>query len=1757
MRTSYLTLFVLFSLLIGGIHAQTCTPITLDCPDDITITADGGECGAFVSYTVATIGDCALVSITQIDASGLGSGNEFPIGATTQSYASLDTSGNTDTCSFDIIILEYPNPIDNDACNNSINLSPDADCQALVTADMILEGGPYGCYANYQVVITTQAGDPVPNPITSTYIGETLIAMVLDPNGNSCWGYLVYEDYFITQLACKSMDIDCRNEVSPSMNPVDSVSFPIPDGFLITPSSGIGPFIVTDYDNCGDIALSFTDNIVEIDCTLGGPYTRTIYRLWTAVDGQGNSTSCTDTVNLRIPSFSATNIFPDRDGTDAPGILCSGSWDANMDDIPQPDEIGDVLNMNCDVWGEYVDDIHYLACGFIIHRSWQVVNMCTGEFISFVQKIRLIDDEAPIISCPPTLIGSTNLHDCQSDYHVPAPTISDDCSEVTYEVTASVGVVVNNGTALYPAYVIQDLDLGTYSITYTAVDGCGNIATCTSQLIIEDQVPPIINCESNLTYYLDGTDLLYPSDLLVYSQDPCGIASVKLRRVVQGMCDGSSQDDLDWHDAELFCCEDAGQSILIEVGVWDIHGNLSTCIANVFVESNTAPSLTCPPNITVSCSYEIDFNDLTVFGDVVSDPGEAEQIIIDDRDWVEYCKGQTYSGPRVWGQDGLALSECDFTISEEMEINTSCGRSKFVNGEYLPAIIRTFLFKNESGVINSCEQFIYILDCNPQTTSVTWPADVVIDGCIGGSTDPADTGMPIVAVGSCDEITTTYNDSDAPISGDTCRHIIRHWVATSSCNTSGDSIVGEYDQNIYIIKSDMLEILNCLDTIRPTLNSDGVNLIYNGDFELGDVGFTSDYGQFPMMAGGYVVDTLPSDYNPDHDGVDHTTGSGNMLIVDGSEDSDDDVWCQKIIVEEDVEYVLSAWVNNLIRPSLNFGDPTITFTIKEYSNLVLINTGIINENPNVWRNFTRTFRALSSDTITLCISSSSGESIGNDFAIDDIEFYGNTNYCELNPANGCEVYVRLPQAYAQDCGETLNIRWDIDFDYDAQVGFVSDLNGVNFLPEYLPFGQHIIRWTATDMCGAEVSCENVLILNDCIAPLALCDDIGVQVIQDTNGIIISAMDIAGGSIDNCGDVVAQFLICEESAAGLSLFGIIDSNIVEIDENTGALLKIIPIKNVNGRDLGTLQYVPSEDMFYTTINGNWPRPQNPELAKIDRQGNLTSIGEISMVGSTIYFAEGSVYVEEEDLFIMTGNTTDGGSNSSIIFIIDRATGQVIESFEQLPGRRDLDHLSWYDGRLIAHDYAVNDGSYFFSFDILNAVGTVIREPLFSLTEAIILTDFARMDNILYSKRERELVKIDLESGVLTSITSTHNISEFNGNTIRGFAFAPTQTTSCTLTPEINISCDDLSQQIDTFNYTIVVNDQGGNTDTCRGEIIVADSNELCTPPRCELIYAITSVTGEYYSINTATGEFKLISSTGITTGNNAVAVNDDLGIGYFGTLQTVHWVDLIDGTTGTVGDLTFTGTLSAAAASYKNGYLYLGPEQGSLIQDIHRIKIASDGKSFDSTLENLTNGSVPIGNFGDFIVLEGDLGNERMIMSIFNNSDTNNIYEYLVATNSFNKLSFIPSTNSSQITIDNVGNIWYFSNETSILGIIDIHTGIVTNGVVVDVLIADMGRAWCPPSPFSNSVDIHSVIQFVQNVPNPFTLETIIEFQLVEPQDVRLTIYTIEGRLIESVDINGSYGLNSWRVDDELAAGTYIYQLQTHTATVSNKMVRVE
>ncbi|MBK7935831.1 MAG: gliding motility-associated C-terminal domain-containing protein [Lewinellaceae bacterium] len=161
------------------------------------------------------------------------------------------------------------------------------------------------------------------------------------------------------------------------------------------------------------------------------------------------------------------------------------------------------------------------------------------------------------------------------------------------------------------------------------------------------------------------------------------------------------------------------------------------------------------------------------------------------------------------------------------------------------------------------------------------------------------------------------------------------------------------------------------------------NLIVNGDFESGNSDFTSDYVYNPgdlVPEGVYDVLANPQDDHPSFAPCDdHTSGSGNMMVVNGAGVPNQNVWCQTMPVTPNTQYVFSAWVTSVVAAS----PALLQFSINgsPLGNIFAAPGGTCN-----WQQFFQLWNSGSNSSATICIVNQNTTLGGNDFALDDIVF---------------------------------------------------------------------------------------------------------------------------------------------------------------------------------------------------------------------------------------------------------------------------------------------------------------------------------------------------------------------------------------------------------------------------------------------------------------------------------------------------------------------------------------------------------------------------------------------------------------------------------------------------------------------------------------------------------------------------------------------------------------------------------------------------
>ncbi len=161
------------------------------------------------------------------------------------------------------------------------------------------------------------------------------------------------------------------------------------------------------------------------------------------------------------------------------------------------------------------------------------------------------------------------------------------------------------------------------------------------------------------------------------------------------------------------------------------------------------------------------------------------------------------------------------------------------------------------------------------------------------------------------------------------------------------------------------------------------NLIVNGNFEQGTTGFTNDYIHNPgdlWPEGVYDVLPNPNAAHPDFPNCgDHTSGSGNMLAVNGSSIPGVDVWCQTVSVSPNTQYVFTAWATSLVASS----PARLQFSINGATLGSIFN---VSSQTCTWQNFYAVWNSGPVTSANICIVNQNTAQSGNDFAVDDIVF---------------------------------------------------------------------------------------------------------------------------------------------------------------------------------------------------------------------------------------------------------------------------------------------------------------------------------------------------------------------------------------------------------------------------------------------------------------------------------------------------------------------------------------------------------------------------------------------------------------------------------------------------------------------------------------------------------------------------------------------------------------------------------------------------
>jgi gliding motility-associated-like protein len=184
--------------------------------------------------------------------------------------------------------------------------------------------------------------------------------------------------------------------------------------------------------------------------------------------------------------------------------------------------------------------------------TWTVTDN-SGNSSTATQVVTVIDNSAPTVQAPANVTVASNVYCEAIGVNLGNPIATDNCTENL--------TITNNAPAVYP--------LGNTTVTWTIVDGAGNVTTVEQVVTVNDESAPMVLL-ANTSVILDanGYATIGFEDLDNGSVDNCGIASAVLSQ-------------------SAFDCANVGENF-ITVIVTDNSGNQSSASVLVTVIASDA-----------------------------------------------------------------------------------------------------------------------------------------------------------------------------------------------------------------------------------------------------------------------------------------------------------------------------------------------------------------------------------------------------------------------------------------------------------------------------------------------------------------------------------------------------------------------------------------------------------------------------------------------------------------------------------------------------------------------------------------------------------------------------------------------------------------------------------------------------------------------------------------------------------------------------------------------------------------------------------------------------------------------------------------------------------------------------------------------------------------------------------------------------------------------------------------------------------------
>jgi len=521
----------------------------------------------------------------------------------------------------------------------------------------------------------------------------------------------------------------------------------------------------TAIDDCGNIALSFTDVVTIVTCEfVNVSVAQSIQRIWSATDDCGNETLGTQSITrLSLPVGSQVLSIITDEPEDVTGC------DIDLSTLVQ------VTAEGCfDITTNYTETISNIGCTQIIHRMWTFHDVC-GTRTTDQMVFNILDVNPPLLVNPPDYIAcaATDLSPAVAGMATASESCTEavltwvdlprstDCGEILERTWIATDLCGNSTTSDVPQIIINTTNAAPPTVTFlpadvmsvcnvdvdnqpdATADGCPGMVTMFSSSssqagcdVTTLRVWTFVNPCAEITVtqtIVSAADIIPPSLDVPPDVDGCNLAD--LTPAALGMAsstDACGNVSITWIDSttNLGCLA----VISREWTAMDDCGYMTFGTQTIFNVTDTdAPVLVMPPDF-----YACNIN------------GPATPL---DATATDACGSVTVSSV-----DAFFQSNCQFIVQRTWTATDACG--------------------NEASDVQTITT-----ETDPSQPMITLPPDATV--CDGSPTDPSATGEPVVN-DTCSDAIVDFADTSAIVA---CGEVIsRTWTAVDRCGFTNSAV---------------------------------------------------------------------------------------------------------------------------------------------------------------------------------------------------------------------------------------------------------------------------------------------------------------------------------------------------------------------------------------------------------------------------------------------------------------------------------------------------------------------------------------------------------------------------------------------------------------------------------------------------------------------------------------------------------------------------------------------------------------------------------------------------------------------------------------------------------------------------------------------------------------------------------------------------------------------------------------------------------